>query len=202
IRSVTLYMIFNSLTPRNQTEYPRYQVSDAQKIAGSNRGRFKAVGGFCPVLLSYRLALLQSCSTTLRRMFIRTAAAAGAWRCLAFWLAFALLAMAPWAASAADDVKPDPMSIELFEKEVRPLLAKHCMSRHGPTQQFPSLRIDSRQALLKGGSRGPAIVPGDASLSLLAKAVRHEGLKMPVGGKLAAEEIAAIEKWINLGAPW
>ncbi|PYV37758.1 MAG: hypothetical protein DMG06_27240 [Acidobacteria bacterium] len=195
-------MIFNSLTPRNQTEYPRYQVSDAQKIAGSNRGRFKGVGGFCPVLLSYRLALLQSCSTTLRRMFIRTAAAAGAWRCLAFWLAFALLAMAPWAASAADDVKPDPMSIELFEKEVRPLLAKHCMSCHGPTQQFSSLRVDSRQALLKGGSRGPAIVPGDASLSLLAKAVRHEGLKMPVGGKLAAEEIAAIEKWINLGAPW
>src|SRR5438132_5686120 len=76
------------------------------------------------------------------------------------------------------------------------------MSCHGPTQQFSSLRVDSRQALLKGGSRGPAIVPGDASLSLLAKAVPHEGLKMPVGGKLAAEEIAAIEKWINLGAPW
>ena len=34
------------------------------------------------------------------------------------------------------------------------------------------------------------------------KAVRHDGLKMPVGGKLAAEEIAAIEKWIQLGAPW
>jgi len=101
-----------------------------------------------------------------------------------------------------DDLKPDPRSIEFFEKEVRPLLAKQCLSCHGQTQQFSSLRVDSRQALLKGGSRGPAIVPGDASLSLLAKAVRHEGLKMPVGGKLAAEEIAAIEKWINLGAPW
>ena len=72
----------------------------------------------------------------------------------------------------------------------------------GRSQQFSSLRVDSREALLKGGNRGPAIVPGDANLSLLAKAIRHDGLKMPVGGKLAAEEIAAIEKWINLGAPW
>jgi len=76
------------------------------------------------------------------------------------------------------------------------------MSCHGQAQQFSSLRVDSREALLKGGNRGPAIVPGDASLSLLAKALRHDGLKMPVGGKLAAEEIAAIEKWIGLGAPW
>jgi hypothetical protein len=112
------------------------------------------------------------------------------------------LAALPPSASAADDGKADATSIEFFEKEVRPLLAKHCLSCHGPFQQFSSLRVDSREALLKGGNRGPAIVPGDESLSLLAKAVRHEGLKMPVGGKLAAEEIAAIEKWIGLGAPW
>ncbi|MCI0719121.1 MAG: DUF1549 domain-containing protein [Acidobacteria bacterium] len=79
---------------------------------------------------------------------------------------------------------------------------KQCVSCHGQAQQFSSLRVDSREALLKGGNRGPAIIPGDSSLSILAKAVRHEGLKMPMGGKLAAEEIAAIEKWINLGAPW
>jgi hypothetical protein len=39
-------------------------------------------------------------------------------------------------------------------------------------------------------------------LSLLVKAVRQEGIKMPVGGKLTTEEIAAVEKWVNLGAPW
>jgi hypothetical protein len=110
--------------------------------------------------------------------------------------------MLPWTALAADDPKADPSSIEFFEKEVRPVLVKNCVSCHGPTQQFSSLRVDSREALLKGGNRGPALVPGDASLSLLAKAVRHDGIKMPVGGKLAAEEIAAIEKWITLGAPW
>ncbi|MCI0627792.1 MAG: hypothetical protein L0387_40105, partial [Acidobacteria bacterium] len=104
--------------------------------------------------------------------------------------------------SAAEDPKPDPSAIEFFEKQVRPLLVKQCISCHGEAQQFSSLRVDSRETLLKGGNRGPAIIPGDATLSLLAKAVRHEGLKMPMGSKLTPEEIAAIEKWINLGAPW
>src|SRR6267142_1988576 len=105
--------------------------------------------------------------------------------------------------ASADEVKtPDPTTIELFEKKVRPLLVARCASCHGASQQFSSLRVDSREALLRGGNRGPAIVPGDPQLSLLAKAVRHEGLKMPVGAKLEADEIAAIEKWIQLGAPW
>ena len=103
---------------------------------------------------------------------------------------------------ALEAPKPDPSSIEFFEKEVRPLLVKYCVSCHGPAQQLSSLRVDSREALLKGGTRGPAIVPSDAKGSLLVKAIHHDGLEMPLGGKLSVEEIAAIEKWINLGAPW
>src|SRR6267143_4233291 len=104
-------------------------------------------------------------------------------------LAFALVAVSV----SADDRKPDPKSIEFFEKQVRPLLVARCASCHGPSQQFSSLRVDSREALLRGGNRGPAIVPGDAQLSQLAKAIRHEGLKMPVDGKLEAQEIAVLE---------
>src|SRR5262249_32637606 len=103
---------------------------------------------------------------------------------------------------AAEDPKPDPVSIEFFEKQVRPLLVKQCISCHGPAQQFSSLRVDSRESLLKGGNRGPAIVPADPTLSLFATAVRDEGLKLLMGATLAPEEVAAIEKWITLGAPW
>ncbi len=92
--------------------------------------------------------------------------------------------------------------VEFFEKQVRPVLSANCYSCHGPQQQFSSLRVDSREALLQGGNRGPVLIPGDAKLSLLAKAIRHDGLKMPAGGKLPAEQIAAIEKWINDGAAW
>jgi cytochrome c553 len=95
-----------------------------------------------------------------------------------------------------------PGGIEYFEKQVRPILVKSCVPCHGPSQQSSSLRVDSRDSLLKGGNRGPALVPGDARLSLLARALRHDGLKMPVGGKLKDDEIAAIETWVNAGAPW
>jgi len=91
---------------------------------------------------------------------------------------------------------------EFFEKEVRPVLASRCFSCHGAQQQSSGLRVDSREALLQGGNRGPALIPGDPGLSLLARAVRHDGLKMPVGGKLSGPEIAAVEKWISEGAPW
>ncbi len=96
----------------------------------------------------------------------------------------------------------DPATLELFEKQVRPVLAAQCFNCHGPQQQFSSLRVDSREALLKGGNRGPALVPGDPKTSLLARAVRQDGLKMPVGGKLSDEQISAIETWIAAGAPW
>src|SRR5713101_2737423 len=128
---------------------------------------------------------------------------AGVWRGYsAPLIVFALQATVLTPLPAADALKQDPKAIEFFEKQVRPLLIARCATCHGASQQFSSLRVDSREALLRGGNRGPAIVPGDAQLSLLAKAVRHEGLKMPVGGKLEPGEIAAIEKWINLGAPW
>ncbi|HEY2981165.1 MAG TPA: DUF1549 domain-containing protein, partial [Anaerolineales bacterium] len=121
-------------------------------------------------------------------------------RCLL--VACSILAATSLPASATEDPKPDAVSIEFFEKQIRPLLVKQCISCHGQDQQFSELRVDSRASLLKGGKRGPAIIPGDATLSLLAKAVRHEGLKMPMGSKLTPEEIAAIEKWISLGAPF
>src|SRR6266567_55098 len=128
---------------------------------------------------------------------------AAAWRGYsAPLIVFALLGTGPTPLPAADALKQDPKAIEFFEKQVRPLLVARCASCHGASQQFSMLRVDSREALLRGGNRGPAIVPGDAQISLLAKAIRHEGLKMPVGGKLEADEIAAFEKWINLGAPW
>ena len=102
----------------------------------------------------------------------------------------------------ADGPARDPAAIEFFETKVRPVLAKNCVSCHGPSQQFSGLRLDSRENLLKGGNRGPAVIPGKAAASLLSKAIRQTDLKMPVGSKLAESDIAAIEKWIDLGAPW
>ena len=57
---------------------------------------------------------------------------------------------------------------------------------------------------MKGGESGPALVPGEPERSLLIKAVRYsdENLQMPPKDKkLSADQIAALEQWVRLGAP-
>ncbi len=95
-----------------------------------------------------------------------------------------------------------PEALEQFESKVRPVLIKNCVSCHGPAQQSSSLRVDSRDSLLRGGNRGPALIPGDPQLSPLLRAIRHDDLKMPIGKKLAPADIAALEQWVKAGAPW
>ena len=89
-----------------------------------------------------------------------------------------------------------------FESSVKPVLAR-CSGCHSTTA-MGGLRVDSREALLKGGASGPAIVVGDPDKSLLIAAVKHTGaLKMPMGGdKLADDQIANLVAWIRNGAVW
>jgi hypothetical protein len=91
-----------------------------------------------------------------------------------------------------------------FTDRVRPLLESRCISCHGPDKVKAGLRMDSRDALLKGGDSGPAIVPGKPSESLLLQAVLHtkKDLEMPPKEKLTATDIAVLERWISDGAPW
>jgi hypothetical protein len=56
---------------------------------------------------------------------------------------------------------------------------------------------------MKGGTRGPALVAGNAAQSRLVQAIRRTGpLQMPPGPKLPDAEIAIIEQWITSGAVW
>jgi hypothetical protein len=96
-------------------------------------------------------------------------------------------------------------SIELFETRIRPVLAEICFRCHGGEKTAHELRVDSREALIKGGQSGPAVVPGKPEQSLLLTAIeRREGsdYQMPPGGKLPSETIAAFAKWIQQGALW
>src|SRR5205814_5569695 len=65
-----------------------------------------------------------------------------------------------------------PESAEFFEARIRPVLAANCYECH-TEEQLGGLRLDSREALLQGGKRGPAIVPGDPERSLLVAAIRQ-----------------------------
>jgi len=89
-----------------------------------------------------------------------------------------------------------------FEEQVRPILASQCIKCHGPKKQEGGLRLDSNEAMLKGGDSGPAIVPKLLDESLLIEAVRYEGSEMPPTGQLSEKEILTLEAWVLAGAEW
>jgi hypothetical protein len=91
----------------------------------------------------------------------------------------------------------------LFESKVRPLLMAKCQECHGADVSEAGLRLDSRRGLLLGSDAGPVVVPGDAGKSRLVAAVKHvDELAMPPDAKLTDEEIAVLEEWVSVGAPW
>jgi hypothetical protein len=95
--------------------------------------------------------------------------------------------------------------IEFFEKEIRPLLTKRCHECHGDQKEEPEagLRLDSRERIITGGESGPAIVPGKPAESLLIESIHYGNTyEMPPDSKLPAQEIAALIKWVRMGAPW
>jgi mono/diheme cytochrome c family protein len=89
-----------------------------------------------------------------------------------------------------------------YIEKIRPILSQKCYKCHTdqPNSRF---RVDSREAILQGGKRGAAILPGDPDNSLLIQAVRQTGeLKMPKDSRLDEQEIADLVAWVKLGAPW
>ena len=90
-----------------------------------------------------------------------------------------------------------------FESKIRPLLAEHCYECHSADKkQKGNLLLDTREASLRGGDTGPALVPGDPAKSLMLKAVKwtDKDLQMPPKKQLGPEQIADLEKWIKEGA--
>jgi len=118
----------------------------------------------------------------------------------------ALILFLPSAYGQSHSAKVDGQIDEagsIFVNHVLPVLKQKCSPCHGEALKTDGLSIESRDSLLHGGKRGPAIVPGNPSKSLLIDAIEQDGiLKMPPGSKLSDQEIAAFRRWIELGAPW
>ncbi|NBV23958.1 MAG: DUF1549 domain-containing protein [Proteobacteria bacterium] len=111
--------------------------------------------------------------------------------------ALACLALAGVPASAA------PVD---FAREVRPLLVKRCLACHDTEHDKGGLRLDSREAALKGGkSKLPAIAPGTPAKSELVKRITThdtDELMPPKGGALTSAQVELLTRWIAEGAVW
>src|SRR4051812_12392461 len=114
--------------------------------------------------------------------------------------AAALLAAATAALLASEPKKPDAAKppaagVIDFDRDVRPVLAAHCVKCHGPEKQKGGLRLDDRKAALEGGDGGAVIVPGKSADSRLVHAVAGvvEDEKMPpTGPGLTAAQVGTL----------
>lgn len=95
-------------------------------------------------------------------------------------------------------------SRELFTGEVRSVLVEHCVKCHGGEKTRSEFDIATRQGLLAGGDQGIAVVLGNPGESPLIDYLRHteEPYMPPKKPQLPENSIAAIERWIELGAAY
>jgi len=91
-----------------------------------------------------------------------------------------------------------------FARDVKPVLAKHCVACHGPDKQRGDLRLDRRADALAGGSSGAAFTPKKPADSLLLhRVLATDDTRMPPKGeRLSAAEVATLRAWIEQGADW
>src|SRR5260370_4257727 len=99
-------------------------------------------------------------------------------------------------------VEITPAQDMFFEDKSGPWFAKNCFMCH-TSPPSGGLRVDSREAILKGGKDGVVVVPFHPESSLLVSALKYNGkIQMPPGGPLDNEAIAEVQHWIREGAPW
>src|SRR5437016_5652014 len=70
---------------------------------------------------------------------------------------------------------------------------KRCSQCHGPTLQMSKLNLTTREGMLKGGEKCPAVVPGNAEASPLYRRVaglQTPAMPMPPVPALNAQEVA------------
>ncbi|MEO6035882.1 MAG: DUF1553 domain-containing protein [Verrucomicrobiota bacterium] len=92
-----------------------------------------------------------------------------------------------------------------FVRDIEPILAERCYSCHGPDKQENELRWDTKAIALKGGTSGPAIIPGKSAESRMIHLVAglEKNLVMPKKGeRLTPAQIGLLRAWIDQGANW
>lgn len=99
----------------------------------------------------------------------------------------------------------DPSATPVFRTLVAPTLDARCVTCHGPARQSGKLRLDSPDAIRKGGESGAVIVPGSAASSLMVRRIflpTSDKKAMPPKGHPAPShaEVAVLRWWIDQGA--
>ncbi len=121
----------------------------------------------------------------------------------------AAIAMALAGLVVAGSAQAAPEKLQ-FNRDIRPILSEHCFTCHGQDSgaRKSELRLDQREAALKGGESGdPAVTPGKPEASALVERVqshdRDEVMPPPKAkNPLKPDEIEKLRRWIAEGAEY
>jgi hypothetical protein len=135
---------------------------------------------------------------------------------LALASSFSFGVFTSFAADTPDLSKLPPASEKkgvTYDKDIKPLFEKSCFKCHGEEKQKGKLRLDSREAVLKGSTDediGQVVKKGDSAHSTLVHAVARitpdEDDAMPPAKKdgsvdaVSKENVGLIRAWIDQGA--
>jgi mono/diheme cytochrome c family protein len=112
---------------------------------------------------------------------------------------------------AADpDLKKLPKAADktgvTYAADIKPIFEKSCFKCHGPEKQKAKLRVDSLEAVKKGGEDGDILSVGNSEKSRLVHSIARildEDENMPPEGKgdpLTKDQVALVRAWIDQGA--
>lgn len=131
-----------------------------------------------------------------------------------------MFATAAIAADAPSQLPPPSTKTGLtFDKDIRPLFEASCFRCHGDQRQRGGIRLDSLEAVLKGGEHGKILTPGDSAKSQLVISIARidpetamppmrkgnsqgggpPGAPPPAPG-LTPEQVGLVRAWIDQGA--
>jgi WD40 repeat protein len=114
------------------------------------------------------------------------------------WIVLALV----WAGRAPVRCAEPPASPD-FTADIAPILNKYCVSCHNAVDLEGELSLESFGDIQKGGSRGPAILPGEPDSSRLVRVLTGQAKPaMPPEENEAPQpqEIELLRAWIKAGA--
>lgn len=123
---------------------------------------------------------------------------------------FGLLAGALAAGAATPDAAqlPAPAAFKVdYVRDIKPIFDRSCLRCHGQERPKGDFSLTTREALLRGGAEGRAVLPGNSAQSPLVHYIAGlaPGMEMPPPGKappVSAQELAMIRAWIDQGVAW
>lgn len=94
-----------------------------------------------------------------------------------------------------------------FAKEILPVFRKKCLACHNESDAESDLVLETPEAMIKGGTEGPALVAGNSAESYLFQLASHqdEPIMPPEDNEVGAaaltpQELGLLKLWIDQGA--